>query len=207
MAVQTYTDGTALATRMGITAGSDQTMLDAIGSAVNDWIEEYCGRPIGPQSSITWTFDGVDAYDGWKALRIPQGIRTVSSLKVASVTGGTLVTAGTADYGIFPRSQDRRTGWPGEEIRFYDIVSGDVSYFWPGYANITVAGDGGWAAIPPVVSQIALDLGVRLWGGRQSGQADVLGNDEFGNSVISKILPLEYKAILRDYKVDRLAVG
>lgn len=209
MTAQSYTSGSAIKARAGIGTAdtADDSTFNAIGSAVNDWIEEYIGRAIGPDGSATYTFDGWDAYNHNKTLRISNGIRSITSITVAPVTGASAVAVSTADYHILPRVQDRRTDWPGFEIQMHDIFAGNVPIFWPGYGNIVVSGDFGWASIPPMLSQVALDIGLRLWTARQSGQTDVIGNDEFGTPTVSKVVPGEYRGILRDYKEDRMAVG
>jgi hypothetical protein len=192
---------------IGTADTTDDALLDDIVEQVNAYVEHVAHRPLGPSNGGTATFDAEeDVYpDG--ALYVRQGIRSVTSATVAPATGQAGVAATVADIVVLPRSQNRRPDWPGEWLVFKDVVTGSVSDWGSGYANITVVGDFGWAAIPPEVVEVAEIVATRAWYARQTGQADIVGSDETGAPLVSRFLSLRDRDTLRAFQPDRLAVG
>lgn len=214
MTATAYAVGTAVINRLvggtATTMGStgDDNRITSICGSVNAYMDTYIGRSIAADGTATYTFDGYSAYDNGKGLYVSNGIRTISSMTVATITGGSPVTVNTADYHVSPRIQDRRTNdWPGFEIRLHDIVVGTVPIFWPGYGNIVVTGDFGWAAIPADLTDVAEQIAVRIWYARQNGQADLAGTTDFGLAVISRYVSPEDKGRMRIYREDPVGVG
>lgn len=203
-----YTGGTAIKTRLGITDTVDDDLITSYATAVNEWIETYAERQLGPTQGGTATFDGFnDVSDDGRTLYVPQGIRTVTSLTVAPATGATGVAATAGDLVILPRSHNRTPDWPGWEIRIIDSPTGAVTYFPAGYGNIVLIGDFGWSAIPAKVAEIATTIAVRIWHARKSGQTDIVGSDETGAPVVTRYVSSEDKAYLRLFKRNRLVAG
>lgn len=205
-----YTSGSAVKVRLGIGTAdtADDTRIASVAFAVNDWLETYVGRAIGPVGSAVYTFDGWASYDDRKALYVSPGLQSINSITVATFTGGSPVAVSTADYHISPRIQDRRNDdWPGFEIRMHDIFVGQVPVFWPGYGNVVVDGVWGWLNIPPTLTDVAEQLAVRIWRARQSGQTDIVGNDEFGAQAVTRYVSGEDRAKLRIYKDDLMVPG
>lgn len=203
-----YTSSTIIKTRLGITDTDDDSLLGSYATAVNEWVETFTGRQIGPITGGTATFDGFhDCSDDGRTLYVPQGVRTVTSLTVAPGTGTTPVSATAGDLVILPRSHNRKPDWPGFEVRIIDSPTGAVTYFARGFGNIVMVYDGGWAAIPAKVTEIASAIAVRVWHARKSGQTDIVGSDETGAPVVSRYVAAEDKAYLRMFQRDRLVAG
>jgi hypothetical protein len=208
MTALSYTSGTAIKTRLGLNDSVDDTVLASYATAVNEWIETYTERQIGPTTGGTAVFDGaIDASEDGRYLYVPQGVRTITSLTVAPSTGATPVSATASDLVILPRSHNRPPDWPGFEVRIVDIPTGSVTYFASGFGNITLVGDFGWASIPAKPAEVATTIGVRLWHGRQTGQADVVGSDETGAPIVSRFVSIEDRNYLRQFQRHRLAAA
>lgn len=187
---------------------ADDTLLGNIVSGVNSYLDTYIGRPIAPDNTATYVFDGYAAYDDGKGLYISNGVRSITTMTIATTTIATPGTVNSQDYHISPRIQDRRTNdWPGFEVRLHDFLRGTIPIFWPGYGNISITGDFGWAAIPADLTDVAEQLCVRIWFARQNGQADTAGTNEFGQVLISRYVSPEDKAKIRIYRDDVVAVG
>jgi hypothetical protein len=203
-----YTSAATIKTRLNISDSVDDSLLGTYATATNEWIEQYCGRQLGPTTGGTATFDGfIDVDDGGRCLYVPQGIRTITSLTVAPSTGATPVAATASDLVILPRSHNRLPDWPGFEVRIIDAPTGSVSYFAQGYGNIVLVGDFGWAAIPSKVAEIATTIAVRIWHARQNGQTDIVGSDETGAPVVTRFVSFEDRATLRDFRRHRLVAA
>jgi hypothetical protein len=125
-------------------------------------------------------------------------VRAVSELAVASQTGGTYTVVPVTDYFIRPLPQDRAPGWPATRIELSDL-SGE--WFRPGYATVRVKAVTGWPAIPDDITDLACTMVVRAWHARQSGQTDIVGNDETGAPIVSRYLSARDRDTLRAYRV------
>jgi hypothetical protein len=214
MTATAYAVGTAVINRLmggtAVTTGNsgDDARITGICSSVNIWMDTYIGRAVAPDDAATYTFDGYAAYDQNKGLYISNGIRSITTMTIATTTVATPGTVNSSDYHISPRVQDRRTdSWPGFEVRMHDFLHGTIPIFWPGYGNISITGNFGWAAIPDDLADVAQQIVVRIWAARMSGQSDMAGTNEFGQMLISRYISPEDKGRIRIYKEDALAVG
>jgi hypothetical protein len=193
-----YTSGTALKARMGISDSNSDAILEARATAVNTMIESYIGGPVGSGGTAIRTFDG----NGQDTLWIRHGINGITTLEVASGTGGTFSTLSSSEYVLRPASWDRPTGWPGFWLKLTDLAA-TYGVFTPGYdtVRITPTSDGwGWTAIPPELSEVAHILGTRLFQSRQSGEMMVVGSTDFGNAIVRFLPEPEYRAILDRFR-------
>lgn len=201
MTALSYAVGTAVKSRLGLNDSADDTLLDGLCNQVNDWIESYTWRPIGPTAGGTATFDGAtDVTDSGRTLYVRQGIRAITSITVAPSTSAEAVSGTVADFVILPRSQNRKPGWPGFEVRVKDAVTGPVSLFGYGYGDIVIVGDFGWEAIPPAIVEVAETLVVRTYQARKSGQADIVGTDETGAPLVSRYLSAKDRRTLQSFR-------
>lgn len=196
---QAYAGTAAVKVRLGITDTNDDSLLAELCNQANDYIEQYVWRPIGPSDGGTATFDSrEDVFEG--SLYVRQGIRSIDSITVAPSTGSTPVSGTVADFVILPREQNRKPGWPGFYVQPKDSVSGSVSSFGWGYGDIVIVGDFGWAAIPESLKDVAEVLVVRMWYGRQAGQADVVGSEASGEPAVSRYLSNRDRQLLRSFR-------
>jgi hypothetical protein len=207
MTAGTYVTSANLKVRIGLGTAdtTDDTLIATICGQVNSYVEFVCRRDFtavaGTASGGTATFDAAeDVYDG--QLYVRDGIRAVTSLSVAPSTGDAAVSATVADTIILPRSQARRPGWPGFWVVFKPVVSGAVSDWGTGYANITLGYDRNFEAYPVEVVEVAEVMATRAWYGRQAGQADIVGSDEVGAPVISRFLSARDRDTLKAFRPD-----
>lgn len=183
-----------------VTATSNDTALSSICDQVNAYIEgpEACGRVIAPVSSAVYLFDG----DNSRVLRYDKGIRAVSLLEVAQMTGGAYQTVPAADYRVRPSVQNRSPGWPANRIEFVDILTGSMGYFPYGYDTVRVTMTTGWDAIPDDITDVALTAATRAWASVQAGQSDIVGSDDMGRPMISRFFSSRDMGTLRAYSVN-----
>lgn len=207
-AVGTYVTATLVKERTDIPDTDDDTLLGKIVDEVNQYIETMTGRVIAPQDSQTWLFDGrSDVELGGRILLVPRGVRTVTTLSIADYTGDTFTTVTSGDYFPRPAVQNRKPGWPATYIEFSDRPTGAYSCFpTSGIANIKLVGDVNFEAIPDDIRQVAVVTAVRAWHARQSGMADIVGNDETGAPIISRYVSVEDKHTLADYALTPMTL-
>jgi hypothetical protein len=190
-----YCTLTQLKNRLGgtISAASDAVLTEII-EETSQWIESYTGRVLGPVASATYTFDGggPDNPDIYTLDLSWLGVRAVTLLETATTTGGAFSTVSASNYYLRPLNPP--AGEPFQRIELYN------QYFYSGYGTIRVTMTAGFAAIPDDVRSVALAIATRAWHGRQSGQADVVGNDETGSPIVTRIVAPELKRTLDRYK-------
>lgn len=189
----------------GVTDTADDTLIGTICDQINAWIESPpthtglggTGRIIAPISSATYLLDGT----GTPRFYFPKGIRAVSALTFADTTGGTKTSAGTAgtDFFLRPSEYDRTPGWPAMWVDLSNLAT--RSYFPLGYDTISLTCTAGWAAIPDDLTDVAVTTAVRAWHARQSGQADIVGNDDTGAPLVSRYVSGFHWATIKAYRV------
>lgn len=145
-----------------------------------------------PQDALFY-FDG----DGSRVLWLD--VRAVSELAVATQTGAAYTILPATDYFLRPLPQDRSAGWPATRIELSDMAT--QPYFPPGYSTVRLKAVTGWPAIPDDIAGLAITMVVRAWHARQSGQTDIVGNDETGAPVISRFLSAQDWKTLIAYRV------
>lgn len=182
----------------------DEALLELLIQC-GDHVSSYTHRTFAPDPVGVYTFDGFSAIRGGRALPIRRGIRSVTTLKVATTTGGTLTTVSASDIFLRPVDGERNIGWPPTEIWLSDIPTGSVSWFYPGFNNVEVTGAFGFAAVPRDIELITLTLAGKRWLSRQAGQADIVGTGEAGMPVVSRFLSRPDMATLDWYKGDWVA--
>src|SRR5262245_19907386 len=108
---------TKVKTRRWITDATDDTLISELIDQVSAWIQGYTGRKLVPEAAATYVFDTHAGY----VLRIPRGIRTITSMGVASGhqpdSGGTYTTVTAADRLLRPKAEAAPEGWPFTEVR------------------------------------------------------------------------------------------
>lgn len=165
------------------TAGTVDTDDDALISSLIDqvtaWIQTYVGRRLVPEAGATYTFDTQDGY----VLRIPKGIRAVTTLGVATThqpdSGGSYTTVPASDFLLRPLAADRVEGWPATEIRFSrGTLSGTIPRFYRADNGARIVGDFGPAAVPLDIAAVCLDAVVSAYMNRKDGASGVIGADD-----------------------------
>ena len=144
-----------------------QSLIDEFTADVQEWTRRRFVRyPLAGTTTVV-----LDVPRSGRALRIPQGIATLTTLEVATESqpgsGGTYTTATASDWMLRPASHDRLGGWPATEIVIRDNATGPVSTFFAGRNAARLSGAAlGWDRVPPTVSGIARRAIVRRFKNR-----------------------------------------
>lgn len=188
----------------GVTDTADDTLMGTICDQVNAFIEGPfgCSRIIAPIASATYLLDG----DGSSYLYFPAGIRDITALSIGDFTGDTLDLLAASDYRLRPLVQDRTPGWPAFYVHLSDIRVGTHSCFARGYETVSLTCTAGWTAIPDDLTDVALTTATRAWGARQSGQADIVGNDDTGAPIVSRYVAPFHWGTIKAYRKKQPAV-
>jgi hypothetical protein len=174
--------------------------------AVTVWIHGYTGRLFVPTTRTIRVHTGPG-----RIILIPQGIRSVGSLGVATTgqpeTGGTYVTASASDYYLAPLDTDREWGWPATMLHIRPDATGPVTEFAGATfgAQLTDAALG-WAHTPEDIGVIAEAAVIRMWQARGSGVVASWGTPEQGGRLLRWISP-EEREILEWYQAGDRKIG
>ena len=188
--------------RLSITDSTDDTELQQICDWANAGVESCTHRAIASTVLTAAVFDGYAALENGRLMTFEQGIRSITSLEVATNTGASFVTVPTTDYFIRPVVQQRDPGWPGTELWMTDIPSATntLPYFPPGFANVRITGTGGWAAQPDDVIAIALNAGAGFWRGRGAAGVETFTIGADGERTFSRSLSYADRQTLNRYR-------
>lgn len=164
----------------GISDVVDDAMLTEMVEQVSDWIQHFTGRKFVPDNAATYVVDTQSGY----VLRIPRGIRTVTSMGVNSLsnqpdTGGTYTTLSAATIMLRPSSIDLPVGWPPTEIHLSRATS---SVFATAENGATITGNFGFATTPPDIQAVTIDATVAAYQSRKNGASGVIGAE--GDAII-----------------------
>ena len=158
-----------------LSANDRELVLDYIRQ-VTVSIEGYCGRWFVPRPlSGTATYRYTTR--GGRRLRLPKGIRSVTTLNVATQdqpsTGGTYSAVASTDFVLEPSEAERDAGWPATSIV---LLSTSGSQFYSAINGAEVIGGHGWAAVPHDIQGIGIRAVVRRKLGKAgSGAAVAIG--------------------------------
>lgn len=183
----------------------DEAILGYIAQA-SRFIENRTGRWFAPRSSATYLFS--PPVSG-RMLWVPRGVRAVTALGYATTdqpdTGGTFTSIASTDYSLQPAAGNRNDGWPATRIALLD-TSG--SYFYAGINRVQVTMTTGFAAVPPDIEQIALNLVVAAHRERGSvgSVADSFTINVDGSRTFSRLLSYTDRMTL-DWYTDHVVAA
>lgn len=202
MAALTYAVASNVKARLGITGDTYNNVIAGLCDQTNAFIERRTHRPVGPDSVTQYTVDGYDALENGRLLLFPRGVRSLTTVEVATTTGGSFSTIASGDYFLRPAAYQVEPGWPQTEIWITDIPSASttVPYFPQGFANVRLTGTFGWASIPPDLIEVAEVTVVRAFNARQTGQLDTTGSEETGEALISRLLDIRDLRTIDHYR-------
>lgn len=209
VAFGTYVGTATLIERLGGTAAmgtADNALLLTVCDQVNAYVEGVTGRVMSPIASGTVTLDLEEASQVIFSRRgnaLKDGIRAITSLQVASATGGTYTTLAASEY--FLRPLYPRSGWPYTELWMSDVTTSGFALFPAGFNTVQIVCTRGWAETPEDIEDVALTLAVRTWHARQAGQADRVGTDEMGQPLVSRYLSKRDQETLYRYTLQPIA--
>ena len=162
----------------GVSDAADDTLISELIDQVSGWIENYTGRKFVAETGATYVFDTEAGY----TLRIPRGIRTITSMGVALThqpdSGGSYTTIAAADRILRPKAQELPEGWPYFEVRFSrGTLAGTISRFANAENGCTITGNFGWATVPQDIQAVTIDAVVAAYQNRANGASSTLGAD------------------------------
>lgn len=204
-----YTTRAVVKARLGIpTANTDSDdLIDNAIAAAGSTITNYVGVEIGPSSDTTRLYDGRDATRNGTRLWIPGGIRTLTQVRLADETSGTLTTATLGDFLLRPKAFQRRADAPALYIDISENPAGSYAWFPPYQDNVELTGTFGYAAVPSIVADRAASLAVRMFQARASGERGAvnMGGEGFGDAF--PFLTSADRAVLDTYKHETVSVA
>jgi len=204
---ETYADLGRIKNRLaggGSETTADDDILTDFIDAVQSYMVSRVGMFLGPTTTGAIDVDGVDALDDGVLLPIPFGIQSLTTIEVQPTTGDSFVTVTAADVVSGPREwepridPDQPTTW----LMFKDVVSGDHSRFPEGVGNVRITGTLGWSTPPARLGELADTMVIRMYHAAQSGQRDLVGNDEDGMPLVSRFISSADEKILRMFKAE-----
>lgn len=165
--------------RIGITDGTDDTLLGLLCDEVTAWMQGYMGRRMIPETAQTYVFD--TSYGN--VLYVPRGVRTITTLGVASThqpdSGGVYTTVPATDYLLRPKTADAPEGTPFTEVHISrGTLAGTVSRFSRADNGASIAGNFGPAAVPADLRAAAIDAVAAAYAVRRQGASGVIGADD-----------------------------
>lgn len=185
-----------------LTANDRELVLDLIRGATDE-IEEFTGRWFTPRPLNGTTTYRFHTRPG-RTLRLPRGIRSITTLGIASTgqpdTGGAYTVADPAGYYLDPPDGDRTAGWPATFLRLR-YETGLLFYSATFGAEIT--GGFGWAAVPARIQAIGADAVVRRWLGKTRAAPSVALGPDGGVALLRGISPEDSDTLAR-YRVPKV---
>lgn len=175
--------------RLGIApanTSSDEQLMELIRATTRE-IERLTGRDFtGDRSDGVYTFDVAETTDD---IVIDRGIQSVTTLELATTTGGAYTT--TTNYYLRPKDR----AWVGEPYTRIRLGTGVWAY--EGYDTVRVTGRLGWAEVPPEVQRIAATAVVAQWMTKGSeGPRAVVGADGRA-TILRDISPADWDTLMR----------
>lgn len=181
-----------------LTANDKEMVLEKIRQ-VSAAIEGFTGRWFAPRPLSGTTTYRTHTRSG-RVLRIPKGIRSITTLSVATTdqptSGGTYTAATATDYYIDPPDIERDANWPGTSVRFRS-TSGTL--FYDASFGVEIVGAFGWASVPFDVQGVAIRAVVRRYIGKGGGGAAVAIGPE-GTEILLPDLSGSDRRVLEWYR-------
>ena len=154
---------------------NDDALLTELVEQVTSFVQGFTGRRIVAEDAATKLFDTIYG----NVLRIPLGIRTITSIGVASThqppTGGSYTTLTPASVLMRPIASDLPQGWPFLEVRL--PRTNTQGLFSTAENGCTITGNFGWAATPPDLAAVCIDATVVAFQMRRNGASSAIGPD------------------------------
>lgn len=151
---------------LGLTTAAQAAVMLPCVEAANAELSRRIGLFLGPSADALRLYDGHDATRDGTRLWVPGGIRTLTAVRLASSTGGTLTSATAADFLLRPHAHEMR---PGSPYSYVQIAEDSSSRFWPGHDNVELTGTFGPAAVDADCARIADMIAARMYQYSESG--------------------------------------
>lgn len=159
--------------RVEVSDASDDTVLSELIDQVSDWIQWHTSRRFLPENAATYVLDTASG----SRVAVPRGIRAVTSISYATSdqpdAGGAYTAISSTNVLLRPSALERRPGWPATMI----LIRGTTPVFANATNGVTITGDFGFAAVPPVIQGVTIDAVVAAFVARQADASEVAGPD------------------------------
>lgn len=194
--------------RLGITAVTDtkdDDLIRGLITAITNTLQNISGCWFqGDTADQILYFDGNESRGGM-VLPVSVGIQSITTLELATMTGGSYAVVPTNAYFLDPPRPD--PGFPFTSIAMSDQPMGWWYRFYPGKRTVKATGKFGWAVWPEDVRQIGFNVLIRLYRARASGEGDVVGTTALGNAIVARRISPEERKMLNDIYGDGPAIG
>jgi hypothetical protein len=157
--------------QLKITDTTDDAYLTALIEDVTDYVQEYIGAYVVAHNGVTTLLDTAAG----AVLRVPFGVRTVTSLSIAQTnqpdTGGSYAAVSAALIVLRPPVMDRQPGMPATEIH----VLGSAGVFADAINGASLVADLGPLTTPDRVQRVVIDAVAAAYQARKAGGSGVIG--------------------------------
>lgn len=182
-------------------SSSEQEILLEIIREVSSAIEHYTGRWLRPRplsGTATYRFHT----EASSILRLPRGIRSISTLGIASSdgtdTGGTYTTLPSGSYFLNPPVADRESDWPATSVRLINGLT-----FYRAYFGAEITGAFGWESTPADIRGVAIEAVTRRYIGKETAAPAISIGPAGGVRLLASLSP-DARATLDSYRVQPL---
>lgn len=159
-----------------LSANDRENVLDKIGQ-VSAAIRDYTHQTFLPDPRTGTTvrlYDGFDAMFNGQRLPVPEGIISLASVELAQFTTGTFLTVPVGQWFLRPLPQQRFNGRSATELWLTNFpTSGSIFQMYPGFENIRLTGQFGWAKVPADIEGVAIRATARRYIGKGAGGVSV----------------------------------
>lgn len=179
----------------------DNLLVDLLRQA-SDYITNECGRDFYRHPSVSGTeVRLLSSEGGSKTLYVPEGLVSLSALRVKGATNAEFNVLTSADWVYFPTTPE--LGNPYEGIELTDMAIIDQFYY--GFNTVELTGVFGFARVPSLVEKATLDL-AREWYRQGPGGGGPVGVNQFGTPMFQAGIPETVRAVKRHYGVRSFLV-
>lgn len=191
--------------QLGVTDATDDALISSLIDRVSSYIEATTGRKLVPDDAATYYVDTVYGH----TIRVPRGIRTVTSLAVAATDqpddgSGTYQAVTATDILLRPSAIERPEGWPATTIILRQSPISTTVPLRTASNGAKIVGNFGFAAVPLELVGVAIDAVIATYIVRRNAAADAIG--ETDTSVIARYFGAgaAYRILRRYRGGDRL---
>jgi hypothetical protein len=193
-AATTYASLDDLVERLNLPDETRFNLLNDLLGAVSSQFDNEAGRQFYRIPQVDGTTVRLYDGNGGLTLRIPEGCVSLTTVEVATGTGGSYATLGTTEWRLRPAHP--APDWPYTELVLTDLAT---TTFTPGYDTVRLTGVFGWASVPQLVTEAVLQLAQRSYNQSQTADAGQIGVGDLGTMTLSSQRPDAWYRALRAF--------
>jgi hypothetical protein len=180
-----YTDASRI-NKMAKADIADASYLQDCADQANSWLNSEVGQFYGPSTDTQRTYD-VESIS--KTLKIPGGIRSLTTLEIKTYTSeSTWHAVAAGDIFLRPHPWDRLDGLVADKIVLADFPTGQYWFFYYGSDVVRPTGVFGPPEPPNTLRRIADSVGWWLYQSRDAGGTGIIGQLDTGELVVNHVL-------------------